>query len=149
MITALAYMTRYITTYSNQLSWKKYHKDTWLADILHALGVSVNKDEYSFAAGYDKFMLTEVKPLIEEIESRGGNTTGVSLEINKSDVTILVESLKQSLSDGNPNIISGPSERHIVESLLAYIESITDTYQGNLTPDERDAMYEIAMADEY
>lgn len=73
----------------------------------------------------------------------------VQLEINEGDVTILVESLKQSLNQGNSNIIAGPSERHNVESLLAYIESVTDTYQGNLTPDERDAMYEIAVEGEY
>lgn len=49
------------------------------------------------------------------------------LDINESDVTILVESLKQSLTKGNPNIIAGPTERHNVESLLAYIEAETDT----------------------
>lgn len=71
IVAAFEYMTHYITTYSNQGGWKQYHKDTWLADILYGLGVSINKDEYSFASGFDKFMLTEIKPLIDDIESRG------------------------------------------------------------------------------
>lgn len=75
----------------------------------------------------------------------------VQLEISEHDLIILVESLKQTISEGNPNIISGPTEYHEVEGLLEYIESfkVHDSYQGNLTPDERDAMYEIAVSDEY
>ena len=70
IVAALEYMTHYITTYSNQESWLKYHKDTWVSDFMYALGVSINKDEYSFASGFEEFMLTEIKPIIDEIESR-------------------------------------------------------------------------------
>lgn len=71
MSEALEYMKSYIETYSGQIGWENYPKDTWLSDILYGLGVSVDKDEYSYAAGFDKFMLTEIKPMIEAIESRG------------------------------------------------------------------------------
>ena len=73
---ALAYMRKYLRTYSNQLFWEKYSEDTWLRDILYGLGVSIDKERYAWRDGLDLFLIEKIKPMIEEIEQneiRSGN----------------------------------------------------------------------------
>ena len=65
---ALAYMRKYLRTYSQQIGWEKYHEAVWIKDILYGLGVSIDKERYSWRNGFDLFLIEKVKPMIEEIE---------------------------------------------------------------------------------
>jgi len=61
---AVAYMTRYMTTYPDQLHYKDYAIVTYLHDMLYGVGVSLNT-KFENADGYDEFK-EELRKFLDE-----------------------------------------------------------------------------------
>lgn len=52
---AVEYLQDYWKDYSSQSGYTKFSDQTFVDDALYAIGVSINKNEYSAAQGFDKF----------------------------------------------------------------------------------------------
>lgn len=55
MAEAVEYLAHYMDTYNQQTGYEGYETITYLNDVLYGLGVSINKDKYSFAPGFAQF----------------------------------------------------------------------------------------------
>ncbi len=52
---AVKYLVNYMVTYDKQPEYLDYDARIYVDDVLYGLGVSLNKKEFSFARGFQKF----------------------------------------------------------------------------------------------
>ena len=48
-------LQKYWNTYSEQRNYERYSTETLIDDALYGLGIAIDKEQYEFAQGYDKF----------------------------------------------------------------------------------------------
>lgn len=56
MITAVAYMTGYMSNYAKQIDYENYSDETLIDDVLYGLGVALS-EEHRFASGFEAFKI--------------------------------------------------------------------------------------------
>lgn len=52
----VAEFQKYVATYSNQMMYEDYSDATFINDMLYGIGITMNKKEYSYALGYDRWL---------------------------------------------------------------------------------------------
>ena len=55
MTEAVKILHDYWNTYDKQSGYKNYHLDTFIDDALYGLGIAIDKSQFEFAGGYEKF----------------------------------------------------------------------------------------------
>ena len=64
MKAAVAYLQKYVATYSSQCGFESYSEETYIDDILYGLGVSLDKKN-EWAGGFENFkerLRTHLRP---------------------------------------------------------------------------------------
>lgn len=55
MTEAVKILQDYWNTYDKQSGYQNYHLETFIDDALYGLGIAVDKSQFEFAGGYEKF----------------------------------------------------------------------------------------------
>lgn len=70
---AVKNMQKYWATYNKQVGWKDYNQEMFLNDALYGVGISLNRNKYSYANGFDKFkvfLYNRFDPLVKTLFMR-------------------------------------------------------------------------------
>ena len=71
MRAAVASLQRYMASYDKQLCFEDYLDSTYINDVLYGLGVSLDRAQYSYAPGFDKFKAFLREHLRESTDGSG------------------------------------------------------------------------------
>lgn len=55
MENAVRYLNEYMQTYAKQYGYQNYQDRTLIDDVLYGLGVALDRKEYQFADGFQRF----------------------------------------------------------------------------------------------
>lgn len=66
MVEVVKSLTDYMKTYPDQSGYESYTAGIFINDILYGLGISLNKDKYEYANGFNEFRFDLIKLLEED-----------------------------------------------------------------------------------
>lgn len=62
----IASFKKYVDTYDKQFKYDEYSDETIINDMLYGLGICINKEEYKFSDGFDKFKRRLIEHLTQD-----------------------------------------------------------------------------------